>query len=99
MRLLVLQILLAIHIHSFSLQKEKKLFEQDVAGSFGGVGMQIGMKDGVPTVISPLKNSPAERAGIMSGDKIVEIDGASVKDFSIDTVLLRFVVKSEQKYK
>ncbi len=44
--------------------QEKSLFEQDVKGSFGGVGMQIGIKDGLLTVIAPLKGSPAEKAGI-----------------------------------
>lgn len=69
--------------------KEKKLFEQDVAGSFGGVGMQIGLKDGLATVISPMKNSPAERAGILSGDKIISVDGATTTEMTIDTVLYK----------
>lgn len=67
--------------------QEKSLFEQDVSGSFGGVGMQIGMKDGVLTVIAPLKGSPAERAGIMKGDQIVRIDGATTTEMTIDKAL------------
>ena len=57
--------------------QEKTLFEQQVSGSFGGVGMQIGMKDGLVTVIAPLKGSPAEKAGIKKGDKVLNIDGAT----------------------
>ncbi|MEK7118547.1 MAG: S41 family peptidase [Patescibacteria group bacterium] len=67
--------------------QEKSIFEQDVAGSFGGVGMQIGVKDGAPTVIAPLKNSPAERAGIMKGDKVFRIDGATTTEMTIDEAL------------
>lgn len=67
--------------------QEKSLFEQDVAGSFGGVGMQIGVKDGVLTVIAPLKGSPAERAGIMRGDKVFRIDGATTTEMTIDKAL------------
>ena len=67
--------------------QEKSLFEQDVSGSFGGVGMQIGMKDGVLTVIAPLKDSPAERAGIMKGDYVLRIDGATTSEMSVDKAL------------
>ena len=67
--------------------QEKSLFEQDVSGSFGGVGMQIGSKDGILTVIAPLKGSPAERAGIMKGDKVLRIDGATTSEMTIDKAL------------
>lgn len=67
--------------------QEKQLFEQDVKGSFGGVGMQIGMKDGILTVIAPLKGSPAERAGIKAGDRILKIDDATTTDMTIDKAL------------
>lgn len=67
--------------------QEKSLFEQDVSGSFGGVGMQIGVKEGMLTVIAPLKGSPAERAGIMKGDQVLRIDGATTSEMSIDKAL------------
>lgn len=67
--------------------QEKQIFEEDVRGSFGGVGMQIGMKDGLLTVIAPLKGSPAERAGIKAGDRILKIDDATTTDMSIDKAL------------
>ncbi|GEM_PF-427841 len=73
--------------------QEKSLFEQDVNGSFGGVGMQIGSKSGVLTVIAPMKGSPAERAGIMKGDKIYLIDGATTTEMSIDKAL--YLIRGE----
>lgn len=59
-------------------------FEEDIEGSFSGVGMEIGMKDKVLTVIAPLKNTPAYRAGINSGDKILKIDDTVTSGLSID---------------
>lgn len=53
--------------------KEKKMFEEEIRGNFGGVGMEVGMRDDSLTVISPLKDSPAIKAGIRAGDKIIKI--------------------------
>ncbi len=53
---------------------ESELFESDIRGNFEGVGMEVLAQDGTITVISPLKGSPAERAGIQAGDKIISID-------------------------
>lgn len=53
---------------------QTKDFDSQVSGNFGGVGMEIGLKDNVVTVIAPLKGSPAEKAGMQVGDKILEID-------------------------
>ncbi|MBN1342433.1 MAG: S41 family peptidase, partial [Phycisphaerae bacterium] len=53
-------------------------------GSFGGIGIEITMpKDGWPTVISPMDDTPALHAGILAGDRIIEIDGESTKGLSI----------------
>lgn len=59
-------------------------FGEDIAGNFGGVGMEVGLRNSVVTVISPLPNTPAEAAGVLAGDVIVEIDGTSTEDMSID---------------
>jgi len=67
--------------------KEKTRFEEDIRGNFSGVGMEVGMKDGVPTVISPLSNSPAKKAGILAGDKVLKIDGVSVSELVLDEVI------------
>lgn len=53
---------------------ESKSFSDEISGNFEGVGMEVGTKDGVLTVIAPLKDTPAYRAGIKSGDKIVKIN-------------------------
>jgi carboxyl-terminal processing protease len=58
--------------------QEAKSFAENVQGSFGGVGMNVGMKEGNIVVIAPLKGSPAERAGIKAGDIIIKVDGTSM---------------------
>lgn len=64
--------------------EENKTFKGDIAGNFEGVGMEIGIKDSILTVVAPLKNSPAERAGILAGDKILKINDISTADLSVD---------------
>ncbi len=54
--------------------EDAKSFEEDIAGNFIGVGMEVGIKDKVLTVIAPLKDTPAYKANIKSGDKILKID-------------------------
>lgn len=57
---------------------EAKNFADNVKGSFGGVGMTVGMKDGNVVVIAPLKDSPAMKAGIKAGDIIAAVDGKNM---------------------
>ncbi len=65
--------------------EEAKVFQEDVSGNFGGVGMEIGVnKDNVLTVIAPLKGTPAQLAGILAGDLLVAIDGKSTEGLSTD---------------
>lgn len=59
-------------------------FEEDISGNFSGVGMEVGMRDEVITVIAPLPDTPAEKAGILSGDMIIRIDDVSTEGMSID---------------
>ena len=61
---------------------EAKNFAENVKGSFGGVGMNVGMKDGHIVVISPLKDSPAMKAGIKAGDIITGVDGKNMLGLS-----------------
>lgn len=63
---------------------EKEIFESEVKGSFGGVGMEIGMKKNILIVIAPLKGTPAYRAGIKAGDKILKIDKKETNDLTVD---------------
>lgn len=62
---------------------ENKDLETELAGSLEGVGMEVGLKDGSVVVVSPLKNSPAEKAGVLSGDKIIKIDNTDVSGFDV----------------
>ncbi len=55
-----------------------------IKGSLKGIGIQIGMKDGKLTVIAPIEDTPAEKAGLMAGDEILEIDGKSTKSITVD---------------
>ena len=71
----------------FMRPEDAKIFAEDISCNFSGVGMEIGVKDGVLTVIAPLKNTPAERAGILSGDQIVAIDNTSTKGLSTDAAV------------
>jgi len=57
--------------------------KNDTAGEFGGLGIVIGMRDGILTVIAPMEDTPAYRAGIMHGDKIVAIEGESTENLSL----------------
>jgi carboxyl-terminal processing protease len=66
---------------------EKSRFEEDIRGNFSGVGMEIGMKDGVPTVIAPLPDTPAKKAGIKSGDRVLKVNGVSTQGVPLDEVI------------
>ncbi len=60
-----------------------KEMEIETKGEFGGVGIEITIKDGLLTVISPIEGTPAFNAGIKAGDKIIAIDGKSARNISI----------------
>jgi carboxyl-terminal processing protease len=63
---------------------EAKMFKEEIAGDFGGVGMEIGVKDKQLQVIAPIKDSPAERAGVKTGDFIISINGTSTVSMSTE---------------
>ncbi len=64
--------------------QESKMFQSEISGAFEGVGMEVGMKDNILTVIAPLKGSPSERAGMKTGDKILQINGTSTQNVGVD---------------
>jgi carboxyl-terminal processing protease len=64
--------------------EESKSFNDEVTGSFSGIGVEIGIKEGMLVVISPLKGSPAETAGIKAGDYFHKIDDLAVSEMTLD---------------
>lgn len=58
-------------------------FENETSGKFGGLGIEITVQDGILTIISPIEDTPAWKAGLQAGDKIVSIDGNSTKGLSL----------------
>lgn len=67
--------------------EENKLFNQNIKGSFGGIGAEVGIKDKVLTVVAPLKDSPADKAGLKSGDKILKIGTKSTADMTVESAI------------
>ncbi|HVU07116.1 MAG TPA: S41 family peptidase [Verrucomicrobiae bacterium] len=61
--------------------------QDDTEGQFGGLGLVVAMKDGYVTVIAPMDDSPGFRAGILSGDRIIKVDGQSVEKVSLEDVV------------
>ncbi len=71
---------------------EQKAYEElriHTEGKFGGLGIQISIRDDVLTVMTPISGTPAERAGIRSGDQILEIEGESTKGIKLDEAVNR----------
>src|SRR3989344_4041774 len=66
---------------------DAKAFEDEIAGNFTGVGMEVGIKDKVLTVIAPLKDTPAYRANIKPGDKILKIDKTVTSSMTIEDAI------------
>ena len=64
--------------------EESKRLQEDISGEFAGIGIEIGLRKGILTVISPLDDTPAARAGIIAGDEILSIDGESTAEIAID---------------
>jgi len=63
--------------------EENQQFEENIQGNFEGIGMEVGVQDEILTVIAPLKNTPAEKAGIKAGDKIIKIDDVSTQSMNL----------------
>lgn len=74
--------------------EETKSFQEEIAGNFSGVGMEVGIKDKFLTVVAPLKGTPADRAGIKKGDKIIKIDGKEINGLSEDQAVR--MIRGEQ---
>jgi carboxyl-terminal processing protease len=76
------------HTNVFSM-KHFKDFKTSTSGSFGGIGFTFNAADGELTIISPIPDTPASRAGLQSGDRILFIDGVPTTNMSSDTAVGR----------
>ncbi|MFA9261918.1 MAG: S41 family peptidase [Undibacterium sp.] len=63
--------------------KENKEFKEELSQSFDGIGAEMQIKDGILTVVAPLDSSPAEKAGIRAGDKVLKINGESTENLAL----------------
>ncbi len=68
---------------SFMTPEVYKEMQTETRGSFGGIGFEITIRDKVLTVVAPIEDTPAYRAGIQSGDQILRINGKSTKGMSL----------------
>lgn len=76
--------------HSEFMDQDKyEELKKDTQGEFGGVGIVVSTKDNYITVVSPMENTPGFRAGILSGDRIVKIDGRSTEKMSLNDAVKR----------
>jgi len=66
-----------------------KELQVETKGSFGGLGIEITLKDGILTVVSPIEDTPAYEAGILSGDQILKIDGKLTKSMTLADAVKR----------
>ena len=67
--------------------EEAKKLDEDLAGSFEGIGLQLGVKNNQITAVSPIKGTPADRAGLKPGDMILAVDKKPTADLSVDEVV------------
>lgn len=94
---------------SYLVEDAYKELQEGTSGEFGGLGIEVGMEDGFVKVISPIDDTPADRAGIKAGDLIIRLDDASVKGMGLNDavklmrgkpgseIVLTIVRKGEEK--
>lgn len=76
----------------YSVYMDPKMYSElmlETKGSFGGVGIVLGVREKVLTVVSPIEGTPAEAAGVQSGDQILKINGQDTKDMALDEAVSR----------
>ncbi|MEI6211104.1 MAG: S41 family peptidase [bacterium] len=82
--------LVSLDPHSGFLQPQQyQELREDTSGHFSGIGIHVGIKEGRVLVLAPIEGAPAHRAGLMSGDKIVKIDGQPALGISMDETVRR----------
>lgn len=76
--------------HSSYLDEEAYLdLQEGTSGEFGGLGIEVGMEDGFIKIISPIDDTPAQKAGLQSGDLIIRLDETPVKGMSLNDAVAR----------
>jgi len=66
---------------------DAKKFDEDLAGEFGGIGAEIGLRNGQITIVTPLKGNPAEKAGLLPLDKVLRIDNTTTTNMSTESAV------------
>ena len=69
--------------------QESKGFKQDVGGSFGGIGAEIGKKNDFLVIIAPLEDTPAKKAGLTAGDKILKINNEPTDNLTVEEAVAK----------
>ena len=69
--------------------QESKGFKQDVSGSFGGIGAEIGKKNNFLVIIAPLEDTPAQKAGLTAGDKILKINNEPTDNLTVEEAVVK----------
>ena len=69
---------------SYLSQEEFKELQIGTTGEFGGLGIEVGMENGFVRVISPIEDTPADKAGVEAGDIIIKLDGTQVKGLTLN---------------
>jgi carboxyl-terminal processing protease len=72
---------------TFMTPEELARQRSDVSGKFTGIGAYVGVRDGLPTIVAPFEGSPAEKAGILAGDLIIEVNGEDVTSWPLGDVV------------
>ena len=78
-------------------KKGYRELQESTTGEFGGLGMEIGSEDGLIKIIAPIEDTPAERAGIKSGDYIVKINNDSTRGMTTTEAVKKNARKTQHK--
>ena len=68
-------------------EEQHSLEREDITGFFGGIGAEVGIREGVITILAPMPDTPAEAAGVKPGDVILEVDGENIKGMTLLEVI------------
>ena len=68
---------------SFLNPEQMSLEQGDIRGFFGGIGAEVGVRNGAITILAPMPDTPAEEAGVRAGDVILEVDGNSIRGLTL----------------